>query len=354
MRKRRCYVSKCYPNTLEGGFKAKTDMELIMKKNNFHNLGLTQKFNNNKIYAFLYNLISICKAIIYVKKDDILVIQYPLKKYYYILSYMAQLKDAKVIALIHDLGCFRRKKLTIEQEQKRLKYTDHLIVLSDNMKTFVIKKKYKQSISVLHLWDYLNNSTPQLSKLPQPNNITILYVGTLKETEHSFMYKWDNTTLNSSLYFDIYGSNFNSKMIKHKKQFKYHGLKDSSLIIQDTKAHYGLLWYGADTECISGIFGEYIKYNTAHKISLYIQAHIPLIIWNKASFANFTKKYNIGICVDSLDNLEQELQKISQQEYDQMVENTKSLSEKTKQGYYFMTAYKEGENLLLSNSKKTN
>ena len=72
MRKRRCYVSKCYPNTLEGGFKAKTDMELIMKKNNFHNLGLAQKFNNNKIYAFLYNLISICKAIIYVKKDDIL------------------------------------------------------------------------------------------------------------------------------------------------------------------------------------------------------------------------------------------------------------------------------------------
>jgi len=160
------------------------------------------------------------------------------------------------------------------------------------------------------------------------------------------MYKWDNTTLTSSLYFDIYGSNFNSKIIKRKKQFKYHGLKNSSLIIQDTKAHYGLLWYGAETTCISGTFGEYIKYNTSHKTSLYINAHIPLIIWSKASFAYFTLKYNIGICVDSLNNLEQRLQTISQQKYDQMVENTKSLSEKTKQGCYFMTAYKEGENQI--------
>lgn len=350
MRKRRCYVSRCYPNNLKGGFKAKTDMELIMKENNFHNLGLGQKFNNNKIYGFFYDLISVCKAIVSVKKDDILVIQYPLKKYYYILSYMAQLKGAKVMALIHDLGCFRRKRLTIEQEKRRLTYTNHLIVLSDKMKEFVVKEKFKQSLSVLHLWDYLNDTTPQLSKYPQSNHIILLYVGTLKETEHSFMYKWDNTTLTSSLNFDIYGFYFNTKNIKHKKQFNYHGLKDSSLIIQDTKAHYGLLWYGAETKYISGAVGEYLKYNTSHKISLYINAHIPLIVWNKASFADFTIKHNIGICVDSLDNLEQQLQAITQQEYNQMVENTKLLSEKIKEGYYFMTAYKEGENTLLSNS----
>lgn len=350
MEKRRCYVSRCYPHNLAGGYKAKTDIELIMKENNFHNLGLQQKFNDNKIYGFFYNLISVFKAIVSVKKDDILVIQYPLKKYYFILSYMAQLKGAKVVALIHDLGCFRRKKLTVEQEKKRLEYTNHLIVLSDKMKEFVIKEKYKQSLSVLHLWDYLNDTIPQPSRYPQPNHIDILYVGTLKENQHGFIYKWDNTTLTSSLNFDIYGSYFNFENIKYKKQFKYHGLKDSSLIIQDTKAHYGLLWYGVDTDSISGAYGEYLKYNTSHKISLYIHAHIPLIVWSKASFADFTRKYNIGICVDTLDTLEQQLQTISEDEYNQMVENTKYLSEKIQKGYYFMTAYKQAEKLLLSDS----
>ena len=48
MKKRSCYVSRCYPHNLAGGFKAKTDIELIMKENNFHNLGLQQKFNDNR------------------------------------------------------------------------------------------------------------------------------------------------------------------------------------------------------------------------------------------------------------------------------------------------------------------
>src|SRR5690625_7869307 len=108
-----------------------------MEQNNFHNLGLEQKTNSNKIYAFFYNLLSILKAVISVKENDILVIQYPLKKYYYLLSAVAKFKNAKVIALIHDLGCFRRKRLTIDQEKKRLSHTEHLIVLNNKMKEFV-------------------------------------------------------------------------------------------------------------------------------------------------------------------------------------------------------------------------
>ena len=351
MKFRRCYVSRSYPHNLSGGFKAKMDIEAIMEQNNFHNLGLKQKVISNKVYAFFYNILSILKALITIKENDILVIQYPLKKYYYLLSAVAKRKNAKVIALIHDLGCFRRKKLSVDQEKKRLSHTDHLIVLSNKMKNFVIENGYKQSLSVLHLWDYLNDTAPQPRNYPNVNEIHILYVGALKKDQHSFIYKWDNEKSPSRLYFDIYGSHFDFDSIKNKQQFTYHGLRDSSLIIKETDAHYGLLWYSSEFKYISGAYGEYLKYNTSHKISLYIHAHLPLIVWSEASFAEFTKEHNIGICVDSLDNLEELLQNISQEEYLQMVENTKTLSNKINQGYYFMTAYKDGEKLLIANSR---
>src|SRR5690625_233756 len=351
MGKRRCYVSRCYPHNLSGGFKAKMDIESIMEQNNFHNLGLEQKTNSNKIYAFFYNLLSILKAVISVKENDILVIQYPLKKYYYLLSAVAKFKNAKVIALIHDLGCFRRKRLTIDQEKKRLSHTDHLIVLSDKMKDFVVEKGYKQTFSVLYLWDYLNDTTPQPRSYPNLNEIHVLYVGSLKKEQKGFIYKWDDSKITTKLYLNIYGPYFDVKSIKNKDQFIYHGLKDSSLIIKETTAHYGLLWDSSEFKYISGAYGEYLKYNTSHKISLYIHAHLPLIVWSEASIAEFAKEHNIGICVDSLENLEELLQNVSEEEYLRMVDNTRKLSNKINQGYYFTTAYEKGEQLLLTNSK---
>lgn len=344
--RRRCYVSRCYPHNLEGGFKAKLDIEAIMEENNFYNLGLKQKTNKNKIVSFFYNLISIIKAILTLRKNDLLVIQYPLKKYYYFLSYAARLKQAKVITLVHDLGCFRRKKITIEQEKKRFSKTDHLIVLSNRMKDFIIEQGYEQSVSVLHLWDYLNTTKPKQREFPTSDKISVLYVGDLSKNKHGFMYKFDETISKTSLYFAIYGRSFDKNIIKNKEHFTYHGVKDSSLIIKQTNAHYGLLWYSTELKGISGAYGEYLKYNTSHKISLYLHAHLPIIVWSEASFAEFTRKHAIGICVDTLEDLDKTLESISEKDYLQMVENTRVLSKEIAKGTYFMNAYLEGEKQL--------
>lgn len=123
MKIRRCYISRCYPHQLAGGFKAKTDIEEIMRQNKFYNLGLHQKINSSKTYIFFYNLLSYIIAILSIKKNDIIVLQYPLKKYFYIITFIAKLKKADTIILIHDLACFRRKRLTIKEEKKRLSNT---------------------------------------------------------------------------------------------------------------------------------------------------------------------------------------------------------------------------------------
>lgn len=338
---RRCYISRCYPHQLTGGFKAKSDIEEIMRQNGFYNLGLPQKINNNKIYIFIYNLLSYIIAAFSIKKNDIIVLQYPLKKYFYLLSLIAKIKNANTIVLIHDLGCFRRKKLNLEKERKRLSKTHHLIVLSDKMKEFVLQNEYKQTVSVLHLWDYINNTTAQERICYQTGRPQVLVVGKFSNNLSSYIYELINNS--NDLDFEVYGQGLDINLINNQNQLIYNGLQESSLIIQNTKAHYGLLWYGSKLNDMTAPYGEYLKINTSHKTSLYILAHLPLIVWSKSSIAKFIKENKIGVCVDSLVDLEEVLNNISEKDYVEMCENTKQIANKIKQGHYFLNAYFEGE-----------
>lgn len=87
--------------------------------------------------------------------------------------------------------------------------------------------------------------------------------------------------------------------------------------------------------------GNYIKYNNPHKVSLYVASGIPIIIWEEAAMAEIIKKYNIGICVESLENIEKTLSEISEEQYLIMKKNVKMLSEKVKEGWFLKQALKK-------------
>ena len=80
----------------------------------------------------------VLKSILCLRKGDVLVLQYPLKKYYAFVCNMAHLRGCKVVTLIHDLGSFRRKKLTIPQEIARLDHSDCVIVHSERMRDWPV------------------------------------------------------------------------------------------------------------------------------------------------------------------------------------------------------------------------
>ena len=110
-----CYFSKCYKELYSAGSKAKTDMEQIMCDLGYRNIGFPCLVCSNKILGFVITLLSMIKVCFKLRSGDILIIQYPLKKYYTLLCNIVHYRGAKVITLIHDLGSFRRKRLTVLQ-----------------------------------------------------------------------------------------------------------------------------------------------------------------------------------------------------------------------------------------------
>ena len=65
-------------------------------------------------------------------------------------------RGAKVITLIHDLGSFRRKRLTVLQEIDRLQNSDYLITLNDSMSAWLQTKGSEVTKGELKISDYLS------------------------------------------------------------------------------------------------------------------------------------------------------------------------------------------------------
>lgn len=333
-----CYLSRNYKGLSSAGNKAKTDIEQIMKDLSFKNVGLKQTTYRNKVLSFLFTLAGVLKAPFCLHRGDYLVLQYPLKKYFTFVCNMAHQRGAKVIVIIHDLGSFRRKALTVEQEISRLNHADYIIAHNEKMKKWLEDNGCKAKLGVLGIFDYLSET----SAAPKQNTekpYSVLYAGALSPRKNAFLYEVGAFVHSFNL--NLYGNGFEINQAKGKEHFNYMGFVKSDDLIATAQGDFGLVWDGTSVSTCTGDFGEYLQYNNPHKTSLYIRCQLPVIIWNKAALADFVRENGIGICVDSLEELEKILNTLSEEEYAEMKKRTAKIGERLSQGYFVRKALQE-------------
>lgn len=333
-----CYLSRNYRGVNNAGNKAKTDIEQIMESHGFRNVGLKQTRYTNVIVAFCFTLFGVLKSFFSLRKGDVLVLQYPLKKYYAFVCNMAHLRGCKVITLIHDLGSFRRKKLTIPQEIARLNHSDCIIVHNESMKNWLLENGIKAKLQILEIFDYLSETQSSADDVLPQSPCRILFVGGLSSKNNEFLYKLDDVPHSYELV--LYGSGFEPERI-HQSKVDCKGFVTSDQLIASARGEYGVVWYGSSLDGGCGVLGEYLQYNAPHKMSLYIRCGLPVIIWEKAGLASFVKKHNIGICVASLAELEDILSQIDANQYMEMKKNVLNISRKLSHGFYCLKAMQQ-------------
>lgn len=335
------YLSKNYKELNSAGNKAKTDIEKILSLHGYQNAGLPQTTYQNNVVGFFLTLISVLKILLTISANDIVILQYPLKKYYSFACRLIHLKKGKVITLVHDLGSFRRKKLTIEKEIKRLSFTDCLIAHNPSMKEWLLQQGYTKPIVCLELFDYLSPAVANDQKKAENSPYKVIYAGALSYRKNRFLYLLDDII--QGWQFNLYGNGFEEERINNKEAFSYKGFFPSDQLIEHVDGDFGLVWDGDSISTCSGNFGEYLKLNNPHKTSLYIRCHLPVIIWEEAALASFVAENKIGICIHSLDEIEQILLSITEEEYKEMKQNIQQISKKIASGYYTIKAVEEAE-----------
>lgn len=336
-------LSKNYKELKSAGNKAKTDIECIVSGLGYAPAGLRQATYQNPIRGFAYTLLSVIKSLFTFSSGDILFIQYPFKKYYAWVCRIAHWKKAKVITLVHDLGSFRRKKLTVKDELKRLSGTDVLIVHNEAMKAWLLRKGYDRPMICLEIFDYLSASVPAAAEQAE-GVYKVVYAGALGHKKNGFLYKIDPVIQTWKL--SLYGRGFAESLVGQKAYVDYKGFVSSDQLIQTAEGDFGLVWDGDTVATCSGAFGEYLMYNNPHKTSLYIRCHLPVIIWEKAALAAFVSKHRIGLCIGSLDELNALLPTLTAETYTEMKQNVRKISERLSAGYYTTQAIQEAERLL--------
>lgn len=330
------YLTRNYKSTANGAGKGRTDVEDILDAHGAVNLGLKRTYHHNKAVDFLLNLAGIVCFTFRLRRNDIVVIQYPVKKYYTLLCRIAHLRGAKVVSLVHDLGSFRRKRVSVKKELKRLSHSDVLIVANANTVEWLKSKGLKTPMVEQVAWDFLSETVP--TDNPEPE-MSVAFIGTLSMKRNAFLYQLPET-----IELHLYGGGGDTSLTKEGRIV--HGFATPDELIAHAKGRYGLIWYGSSTKEHIGYIGEYIKYCNPHKLALYMRAGKPVIMWRESGAADFVEREGVGITVDNLDDLDTTLKSVSGDEYTAMMENVRRVAARMAEGMYMKESLDKAVKLL--------
>ena len=324
------------------GSKAREDIEHILTNLSFKPFKIPtndciQKQKSKKIiqyFGYIKNYFIWKKHVKRLHKSDVVVIQYPIMFTFGNVLKWLHKKGVMTIAIIHDIESIRLigtkslHKMRADYEDKNLlKLFDKVISHNGKMTSELLKYGIdKEKIINLGIFDYLYQNKIDSSK--RKNDKSIIIAGNLSSEKAYYLKKLNNIR---NVKFNLYGKGVDFEL---SRNIEYKGCFLPSELPQVLEGSFGLVWDGKSIDCISGSFGNYMKYNNPHKISLYLASEIPVIVSTESALSNFVIENKIGIAVKSLKELEVKIGKLSKEEYDDMLANVRKLAKKIRNGYF--------------------
>jgi hypothetical protein len=210
-------------------------------------------------------------------------------------------------------------------------------------KFFVMKGYPKDHLVDLDIFDYLCNYKKILNKeIKFSKNIII--AGNLDEQKTKYLKDLNKV----DTIFNLYGSNFSQKT---GKKIIYNGIIPSEKLPIMLNRGFGLIWDGETIETCSGVYGNYLRYNNPHKLSLYLVSGLPVFIWKNAAEADFVIKNGLGYTINSLKEIPDILNNITQEEYSAFLKNVQVISRKLSMGWYTKQAITKALEIINTSSK---
>lgn len=281
-------------------------------------------------------------AIVSIKNGSIVVLQHPFTVFQSLrrkaLKEMKS-RDVKFVVFLHDLEEVRKYIYTgymADEEKFAIDIADILIVHNDEMKRVLLQKGITESkIVVLKMFDYLC-SEKEIPVRHFAQNVIV--AGNLDVIKNPHL---KNLKSISDVTFELYGAGFDEKC--SSENVFYNGSFLAEKLPNKLKDGFGLVWGGDSLERCSGDVGEYLRFNNPHKLSLYLAAGLPVIVWKEAATAQFVLNNNVGFCINSLFELKERISSISEKDYNIYAKNASIIGQKLRNGEYTVAALDESE-----------
>ena len=321
-------------NDYNASSKARKDVSHFVLQNGFQSLFKNDKtkIQHNKLAKILL-AIKLYTKLLLLKKDDILFLQSSLIILKPILKIKA-IKRFKIIYLIHDLFSLRyNTQESIKEHSDEIKKDisiiskcDYIIAHNDLMIQKLKEFGCTSHLVSLDIFDYDCPFPTKKRTLSPDTKIQIAFAGYLAKSK--FLKQLDDSRHNYQLI--IYGI----PEIPVKNSI-YKGSVDADILPNVIEGHFGLIWEGSYEVNTKD---NYYFINNPHKLSMYIVAGLPPIAIKGSAAGEFIEKNQIGITIDSLDQLPERLTLITEAEYQLMIQNCIQIRTKLIKGFFLKNA----------------
>ena len=195
------------------------------------------------------------------------------------------------------------------------------------MKQYLIEKGIEESkIFELELFDYICKGNVEKKIIGIDSIPTIVYAGNLSKQKSPFIHSIDYNKINFK--FKLYGIGFNEK---ENEKLEYCGSFSPEELPNNLNGSIGLVWDGSlDESDENNGFKRYTRYNNPHKLSCYIAAGLPVIVWSKSAISEFVIKNNIGYTIDNI----YDINNIDFSDYEIKKANVNKFMARVRVGYY--------------------
>lgn len=335
------YLHTYRKNANHAGEKAPKDCETIMKKLGYNELLYRVVRSNNKAIAKVQKAISEV-SLFRIPKKSVLIVEHPVymkRNYISVLKRLKKIRKVKLVFIVHDLESIRKvlpdSDIYAARDYQMYEIADSIIVHNAVMKNYLVEEcsVSEEKVVELNVFDYLAEENQHLA---HKNERIVAIAGNLTAEKSGYIYSLINKNL-QSVSFNLYGANFDEQLCTGSN-YSYKGIYDADVLPNQLEGAYGLVWDGKCIDSCRGNTGNYLRYNNPHKVSLYIAARMPIIIWKEAALARFVIDNNIGIAIDSLDDLEDAIRSVDEGKYEEFICNLNCLSQKVLSGKFLQGA----------------
>ena len=327
------------------GNKARNDVEEIVKREGYQPLLLIVEdwYQMGTVKAQRHKAKALAQAFSQLKSGDQLLIQFPMLHHSFFTTRLIrkiQRRGVQVYFIIHDLEALRyanldtvplKHKIRVHlQESSLLKVADGVIAHNPIMKSVLVEKGIPEHKLVsLEIFDYLIPNYQEKDGLSKDQPIIV--AGNLAQEKAGYLYQ-----LPARPAYNLYGVGFDEKRALANETYFGSFLPDE--LPAALEGGFGLVWDGDSAETCSGVFGEYLRYNNSHKASLYLASGFPLVVWKQSALSRFVLENGCGIAVESLHDLKATIDYLSDEDYQDLVEKTKYIGKKIRDGFFLTNA----------------
>ncbi len=316
--------------TAGAGVKPRSDVDAVLEKNgwkrkNLYDLAKKAPFRQLQMLAVLLWM-QFC-----LKKTDVVFIQWKITLLKPFSSFaFEKAGSCRKIMFIHDIDSLRREE-PVFCEKERFNRCDAVVAHTKAMKEWLEEHGVSRKIFVLGIFDYLTEYMPDYKQRVHRQTgkaYEVVFAGNLSRQKSGFLYQpFKPVHYSLVLYGPDYAGDTGCGKI-------YKGVLKPDEMAGGIQGDFGLVWDGSSLDGCSGAYGRYLRYNCPHKMAMYLACGLPVIVWSGSAMAGFVRENQIGICADSVLEIDEMLAGLTAGDYDVLLECVREQQKKVAGGDY--------------------